>query len=413
MQKKHVIAATAALIAVVGLATASLTGFFDAGTNVDFIAKTSGPQLLLPSADKKELRRLRTNNPDGSANDIVELANGYTQEVHFWDVRENRRTYERTFYPAAKGQTRGSLYSERIFAESGLGIKSERYLSPEGKLTKEGQLYQNNLEKDKSWQYNLALYSPLGKVSELQVRNLKGQLIGKTLNRPDGTADVSFKYPSPDTETYFDARHFAEDGTTVNWQESRSFGNYSVTYNYPGTDKPRETSSVSPRSANLITYRLDGTKLSEFREYRDYGRTFIDYDNSGEVAVERFFGPQSGKVDASGQPVFSLRRIEIKNGKDNVVAHYEWFDNGKLEVVQFHKNATRKLRVDYRYDKVTGKLKQRIEFGDDDKVSKIINDPKDTPVLDIKAAWFDAPARPAVAASRVNVDGEEYRGGHF
>ena len=79
MQKKHVIAATAALIAVVGLATASLTGFFDAGTNVDFIAKTSGPQLLLPSADKKELRRLRTNNPDGSANDIVELANGYLE----------------------------------------------------------------------------------------------------------------------------------------------------------------------------------------------------------------------------------------------------------------------------------------------------------------------------------------------
>lgn len=409
MQKKHVIAATAALIAVVGLATASLTGFFDAGTNVDFIAKTSGPQLLLPSADKKELRRLRTNNPDGSALDIVELANGYTQEVHFWDVRENRRTYERTFYPAAQGQSRGSLYSERIFAESGLGIKSERYLTPEGKLIKEGQLYQNNLEKDKSWQYNLAIYSPLGQVSEIQVRNLKGQLIGKTLNRPDGTAEVSFKYQTPDTETYFEARHFAEDGTTVNWLESRSFGNYSVTYNHPGTDKPRETSSVSPRSATLVTFRQDGTKLSEFHEYRDYGITFTDYDQHGEVAMQRFFGTSTGR--ASGLPGYSLRRIQIKNGKDNVIAHYEWFDNGKLEVVQYHKNATRKLRVDYRFDKVTGLLKQRIEFGADDKVSEIINNPTDAPVLDIKSGWFVAPARPEVAASRVNVDGEEYRDG--
>jgi len=413
MRRMHVIAASAALIAIVGLATASLTGFFNSGTDVDFIARVSGPQLLLPSADKKELRRLRTNNPDGSADDIVELANGYTQEVHFWDVRGNRRSYERTYYPAAKGQSRGPLFSERIFAESGLGIKSERYLSPEGKLTKTGQLFQNNLENDKSWQYNLALYSPLGTVSERLVHNLQGQLIGKTVNRPDGTADVTFKYPSPGTETYFEASHFAADGVTVNWLESRSFGSYKVTYNYEGTNKPRETSSVSPRSSNLVTFRQDGTKLREFQQYRDYGITFTDYDNSGEVAVQRFFGASTGKGNARNLPGFSLRRIEVKNGKDNVVAHYEWFDNGKLEVVQFHKNATRPLRVDYRYDKVTGKLKQRIEFGADDKVSKIINDPTDTPTLDIKSAWFDAPALPEVAASRVNVDGEEYRGGPY
>ena len=409
MRKVHIAAALAA-VALVGTAFAALVGAFDSNVEVNFGSRQDNPevQLLLPDAKAGELRRLRTANESGGGVDLVELANGFTKEIHYTNYAENRRSREITYFPAAEGEKRGPISSERVFAAAGTGTAEERVYDRNGRLLRSGALYKYNEEKNKAWVFRLTIYDGQGKVKETQESMLIGHLLLTTVLREDGTVEFSKRFTSPGNDSYWQLLRFQEDGKTVLRQEDRSFGSYRVPLFYADGVNKQEVSEVGPGTRKVSRFLPDGRQYYDFDEYRSLGYNFVDFDSNGKPTRKRYFARIDGSKRADGKEAYILRWVEELDGEGKKTVRYQFDDNGRLQDLELHKTAGRPRRVDYRFE--NGVLVKRTNFNEAGTVTSTVEKPNETVSWSNKAAWWVIPVKPEAPADAINVDAEVSHG---
>lgn len=415
------LAAVSAACVGLGVAIAAYSGAFSPNTDVDFGPAKPTVQLLLPDAKTKEARRLRTPDDNGGAVDQVELADGYTREVFYIDVRANRRSKEVTYFPADKkaGEERGPVSNLRIFAVSGLGIASETDYDRSGKVLKSGKLTEV-VDGDKKYlRFAIDVFNPQGARLETLLNNMSGGTIGRSTYRADGTAESTKSYGSPGSETYFSVKNFAADGKTLATEEFRSYGSFKVRVYAADGKTIISDSEVTPGTSEVTNFDAQGRALIKVRISPRYGMTIRTFDKDGKPVLERDFSvvdqkDKDGKVvyDPKVKPVYRLHRVTELNAEGKPINRYQWDDKGLLYDVELHKSPTRQTRVDYGFD--NGKPRYMSFFDKDDKSVKRVEKPDAStlpPTGKIDKAWFVAPTTfPDVPASKVDVSLEVSHG---
>lgn len=398
MQKRHIIASVTALTA----AALIYLGFalsLDRDVGASFGAHGPNVELLLPSADKAEVRRLRTADGQGGAVDQVQLTSGFSREVHYTSVVANRRSLELTFFPPGPGEERGPLSHETVFARDGLGIKNEKGYDPEHHLIAEGHITWS--EEKKEWQYLVTAYFPGGGQKEQELKTQKGKLLNHSQWRENGTLDLNRKL-SPYADNSWDTEAFGEDGKTLTWKDQRYYGHYQVIEYWADGKTPKTDSQVEPYSTKYTAFRQDGSKEVQFEVMSTYGISQTVYDGKGNAVIERFFMHNRKKADADGKPVFELKWVLLYDKEGKQQARYDLSDEGKLETVKLFASASRN-RVDYHFK---GRDCDKADFYDKEGKSRTVENPRNVPVFTVQASWKDLPALPTIPASRISVESE-------
>jgi hypothetical protein len=407
MRKLHMIIAASAAVLTVGICVAA-AGFYNS-VEIPFNAETrpAGAQLILPDESKGEVRRLRTFDGNGGGTDQVLRKDGFTQEIVYASFSDNRRLKETTWFPLKPGESQAAKKSVRYFAAAGIGTSSEQVWDENGNLIRSGELVKPTGNSNR-WYFAVKLYQN-GILVENQMHHTDGFVVQQDRMRPDGTTESSKRFTAPNNDSYWQTRYFLADGKTVDYQEDRSFGSYSVTRFWPGTDTKKEVSAVTPGNRVLQLFRADGTQARVFDEYKTLGYAWTDYSEKGKVAFKRYFARVVTKTaDGKESERFVIRFVEEYDQEGVKLSRYEFDDKGQLVDVELHKSATRKTRTDYRFDK--GVLVKRTEFNSENRVVRTVEKPEETVEFAIKREWYKVEARPAVEADRVNVDGEVSHG---